>query len=85
MDSGIYIRADYLRERATLAQFKSSSVQVPTHRMSETMSESFQKGNLLSISRIHYIAKESPIVTGKQMSVMLSVSQYIIERDLSAL
>ena len=41
MDSGIYIRTDYLRERATLAQFKSSSMQVPTHRMSETMTESF--------------------------------------------
>jgi hypothetical protein len=43
MDSGIYIRADYSRERATLAQFKSSSMQVPTHRMSETMTESCRR------------------------------------------
>ena len=52
MDSGIYISADYSRERATLAQFKSSSMQVPTHRMSETMTESCRRRNLLNVNRI---------------------------------
>lgn len=83
MDSGIYNRVVYSRECTT--QFKSSSMQVPTHRMSETMTEMCRRQNLLSVSRILYLAKEPPIITGKQMSVMLSVSQYIIERDLSAL
>lgn len=32
-----------------------------------------------------YLIKESPIITGKQMSETLSVSQCTIERDLSAL
>ena len=31
------------------------------------------------------LIKESPTITGKQMSVTLSVSQRTIERDLSAL
>ena len=59
MDSGIYIRADYSRERATLDQFKSSSMQVPTHRMSETMTESCRRWNLLSVSRKCSISSKS--------------------------
>lgn len=85
MDSGIYISSDYSRLRATPIQSEYSSMQVPTHRMSETMTEMCRRQNLLSVSRILYLAKEPPIITGKQMSVMLSVSQRTIERDLSAL
>ncbi len=35
--------------------------------------------------KILNLVKESPTITGKQMSEMLSVSQRTIERDLSAL
>ena len=35
--------------------------------------------------KILNLIKESPTITGKQMSEMLSVSQRTIERDLSAL
>ena len=43
MDSGIYIGADYSNERATTTQLETSSMQVPTHRMSETMTESCRR------------------------------------------
>ena len=49
MDSGIYIGADYSNERATTTQLETSSMQVPTHRMSETMTESCRRRNLLSV------------------------------------
>ena len=52
MDSGIYISSDYSRLRATPIQSESSSMQVPTHKMSETMTETCRKRNSLSVSRI---------------------------------
>lgn len=51
MDSGIYIGADYSNERATTTQLETSSMQVPTHRMSETMTETCRRRNSLSASR----------------------------------
>jgi len=39
MDSGIYISSDHSRLRATPIQSESSFMQVPTHKMSETMTE----------------------------------------------
>lgn len=78
MDSGIYISSGYSRLRATPIQSESSSMQVPTHKMSETkLTERQQK--------ILNLIKESPTITGKQMSETLLVSQRTIERDLSAL
>ena len=65
MDSNIYISADYSREHA--AQFKSSTMQVPTHRMSETMTEICRRRSSLSVSRMLYIVKESPTITVKHM------------------
>ena len=50
--------------------------------MSETMTETkFTERQ----QKILNLIKESPTITGKQMSEILSVSQRTIERDLSAL
>jgi len=85
MYSGIYISSDYSRLRATPTQSESSSMQFPTHKMSETMTETCRRRNSLSASRMIYLVKEPPTITGKQMSETLSVSQRILEHDLSAL
>lgn len=54
----------------------------PAPRMSETMTET----KLTERQRkILNLIKESPTITGKQMSETLSVSQRTIERDLSAM
>ena len=53
MDSGIYISSYYSRLRATPIQSESSSMQVPTHKMSETC----RKRNSLSVNRILYRKK----------------------------
>ena len=50
--------------------------------MSETMSETKLTERQ---QKILDLIKESPTITGKQMSETLSVSQRTIERDLSAL
>ena len=59
-------------------QFQTIFLLLPTHPMTETkLTERQQK--------IPNLIKESPIIIGKQMSEILSVSQRTIERDLSAL
>ena len=50
--------------------------------MSETLTETKHTERQ---QKILNLIKESPTITGKQMSEMLSVSQRTIERDLSAL
>ena len=50
--------------------------------MSETMTETKLTERQ---QKILNLIKESPTITGKQMSEILSVSQRTIERDLSAL
>ena len=55
---------------------------LPTPRMSEIMSETRLTERQ---QKILNLIKESPTITGKQMSETLSVSQRTIERDISAL
>ena len=53
-----------------------------TSRMPEIMSETKLSERQRKILNL---IKESPTITGKQMSEILSVSQRTIERDLSAM
>ena len=69
MDSGIYISSDYSRLRATPIQSESSSMQVPTHNMSETMSETKLTERQQEILNL---IKESPTVTGKRFPIRVS-------------
>lgn len=74
MDSGIYISSNYSRFRATPTQSESSSMWVPTNKVSETMTETCRKRKSLSASRMTYLVKEPPTITNKHMSETLSVS-----------
>ena len=65
-------------EVADSRAFVMRPLPLPTPRMSETKLTERQQKMLNLI-------KESPTITGKQMSETLSVSQRTIERDLSAL
>ena len=54
--------------------------------MSEIMSEIMSETKLTERQqKISNLIKESPTITGRQMSEILSVSQRTIERDLSAM
>ena len=67
-----------IRTKSEIRGLKLSSLPLPTPRMSETKLPERQQ-------KILNLTKESPTITGKQMSEILSVSQRTIERDLSAL
>ena len=56
MDSGIYIRADYSRERATPTQLGFSFMQVLTPRMSETMTGTCRRRSSLYSSKINSLS-----------------------------
>ena len=53
--------------------------------MSETMTEMSETKSTERQQKILNLIKESPTISGRQMSEKLSVSQRTIERDLSAL
>ena len=63
-------------------QFQTIFLLLPTHPMTETMTETKLTERQ---QKIPNLINESPIIIGKQMSEILSVSQRTIERDLSAL
>ena len=74
------------RRNPILANVMAQSMPLPTHKMSETMTETCRRVNSLSVSRKSSISlkslRQSP---ANKMSETLSVSQRTIERDLSAL
>lgn len=53
-----------------------------THQMSETMTETKLTDRQ---QKILVLVKESPTISGRQMSEILSLSQRTIERDLSTM
>ena len=72
MDSGIYISSDYSRLRATPIQSESSSMQVPTHKMSETMTETCWGGSasICSVTnRNYYVSTGTGNIIGFRLAL----------------